>query len=325
MDLNKPQKVNITVIICTRNRASQLSSVLDSACRLTVPSGLVWEFIVVDNGSSDNTSKVVSGYADRLPIRCIREENPGLSNARNCGVASAEGQYICWTDDDVLIDPGWLAAYASAFKRHPEASVFGGKVIPFLEKPTPAWFEKYKNDWPLTSLLAHRDFGDDVIPLSFVGIKIPWGANFAVRTSEQKLHRYNPDLGVSPKHRRVGEETDVIYHIFKSGGHGWWVPESKVTHIIPTKRQTLRYLYEYSFLGGETVAYVRDCHSSDNYTFALEEVPDEYRYGKIILSFQLALHVLKLAVALVINHKSKLSHVSRIGCCAGALSYRKQS
>jgi len=113
---SQSDKVEVTAIICTRNRATQLSQVLESASHLVVPPGLSWEFIVVDNGSSDNTADVVRRYAGRLPLRIVREEIPGLSNARNRGVAEARGDYICWTDDDVRLDPNWLAAYAAALR-----------------------------------------------------------------------------------------------------------------------------------------------------------------------------------------------------------------
>lgn len=319
------EKIDITAIICTRNRASQLASVLDSACQLVIPADLVWEFIVVDNGSTDGTADVVARYADRLPIRCVREETPGLSNARNRGVDEAKGEYICWTDDDVVIDPGWLSAYAAAFKRHPEAAVFGGRVIPLLEKPTPAWFEKAKYDWPLSSLLAYRDFGNETIALTFNEGLVPWGANFALRTAEQKKHHYNPELGVSPQHKRVGEETDVIYRIFKDGANGWWVPDSKVNHIIPLKRQTLRYLFDYSFLGGETFAYLREYYPTDNYLLATGKPPPEYGFGKSRLYWQMTYHAMKLIAATIIKPKSKLIQFGKIGYYAGVLSFRKPS
>src|SRR6185295_20067875 len=107
--------LDVSVIICTRDRARQLSQVLASARALTVPPGLAWELIIVDNGSSDDTSEVVDRYGQDLPIRLVREERAGLSIARNRGVAEARGRYICWTDDDVIIDRGWLSAYVSAF------------------------------------------------------------------------------------------------------------------------------------------------------------------------------------------------------------------
>jgi glycosyltransferase involved in cell wall biosynthesis len=322
VELNKIKKIDVTVIICTRNRALQLNRVLESACDLRVPDNLKWEFIIVDNGSIDNTQEVVQRFADRLPIRCVREENPGLSNARNKGAIEAQGEYICWTDDDVVIDPEWLAAYLNAFKTYPDSAIFGGRVIPFLEKPTPKWFEEAQHHGPLTNLLAYRDFGDNPMPLTFEGWLVPWGANFAIRAREQKNHLYNTKLGVSPKHKRIGEETDVIYRIFKDGGAGWWVPDSKVTHIVPTKRQSFKYLYEYSFLRGETFAYMRDKLPDHNYLLATGKPPIEYNFGKVRLYAQMFLQIAKLVAALLIGHKSRLSKFSNIAYYAGILSYK---
>jgi glycosyltransferase involved in cell wall biosynthesis len=250
------EAIDISVIICTRNRAAQLMNVLESAANLRMPKGLRWELIVVDNGSSDNTAEVAASFRDRLPIRVVREDMAGLSNARNRGVDEANGSYICWTDDDLLLDPNWLEAYASAFRRHPEAAIFGGRIIPVLQSPTPNWFRRFADEWPLTTLLAKRDLGDEVCPLSFEKGAVPWGANFAVRTAEQRQARFEPTLGVSPLQRRLGEESEAIFRIMKAGALGWWVPDSKVRHIIPPQRQTWRYVYDYFLSCGETVAYM---------------------------------------------------------------------
>ena len=248
--------VDVTVVICTRNRAAQLNNVLESVANLQVPKGLRWELVVVDNGSSDNTAEVVASFRDRLPARTVREEAAGLSHARNRGVAEATGRHICWTDDDVLLDPQWLAAYAAAFSQHPEAAVFGGEIMPVLQSPTPKWFAKLADQWPLTTLLAKRDHGDQPIPLAFDEGIVPWGANFAVRAMEQRRFLYEPALGVSPLQHRVGEEAEVIFRIMRAGASGWWVPDAKVRHIVPVKRQTLSYVYEFFFACGETGAYM---------------------------------------------------------------------
>ena len=133
--------MHITVLICTRNRAEQLRRTLEAATAIETP-GTSWELLVIDNGSSDHTPEVVESFAERLPIRRVSEPQAGLSNARNRGVAEANGSYICWTDDDVLIDPHWLSAYAGAFAHHPEAAYFGGPIELVLEEPTPSWFRE---------------------------------------------------------------------------------------------------------------------------------------------------------------------------------------
>ena len=118
----------ITVAICTRNRAELLCRAMDTIVALTIPAGVEWELIVIDNGSTDNTAEVLAGYKDRLPIRRVYEPVAGLSNARNRAVVEARGDYICWTDDDVLLDRGWLLKYHEAFARFPEIAYFGGPI-----------------------------------------------------------------------------------------------------------------------------------------------------------------------------------------------------
>jgi hypothetical protein len=171
-------------------------------------------------------------------------------------VAEAGGRYICWTDDDVVLDSGWLAAYWAAFKRHPDAAIFAGRIEPILQAPTPPWFEKLRREWPVSIVLAARDFGEEPCKLDFPTGVIPFGANFAIKTSEQRKVAYEPGLGVSPNHRRVGEEAEAIFRLMSRGAVGWWVPAAKVGHIITTRRQSWDYIYDYAQSHGETLAYM---------------------------------------------------------------------
>ena len=196
------EEIAATVVICTRNRAESLRLTLECLTRMEVPSDVDWELLIVDNGSSDATPHVVDEFVTRLPARRIEEPNAGLSNARNRGVSEAAGRYVVWTDDDVDVDEGWLFAYLNAFRTHTEAVVFGGRSIPRLAPPSVAWFAAgapYLGD-----LLAVRDFGPNVIALSCVGDRIPFGLNFAVRTDVQRKFLYDPELGVAPGRRRSG-------------------------------------------------------------------------------------------------------------------------
>ncbi|MBB6226421.1 glycosyltransferase involved in cell wall biosynthesis [Polymorphobacter multimanifer] len=256
--------VDVTAIICTRNRAASLERVLASAATLRIPDGTQWELLVVDNGSTDSTASIVAGFADRLPIRRVAEPVAGLSHARNRGVAEARGALICWTDDDVELDGEWLAAYVAAAARHPEAAFFAGNVTPVLEGPTPDWFARLQGEPGLRSLMARRTF-DSVVPLSLEGGLMPYGANFAVRAAEQKRYRYDPDLGVSPQHRRSGEETQLVLAIIAAGGKGFSVPASNVRHLIPAGRQSRRYIWSYYRALGETWALLAERKAQPNF------------------------------------------------------------
>lgn len=313
----------ITVAICSRDRAEQLRRVLETAVAMTVPAGLDWEMIIIDNGSSDHTADVVRDFDDRLPIRLVSEPTAGLSNARNRAVVEARGDYICWTDDDVLIDRGWLAAYAQAFSRHPDAKFFGGPVDPTLEGTPPAWFAENRN--VLGFLLAEREFGDQPIALSIENETLPFGANYAVNTAEQRRHRYDPLLGVAPQQRRLGEETKVIEAIAAAGAEGYWVPEARVKHLIPPARQTLAYVGTYQRSMGETWAYLSglDCRNFMATSIAatnrsLDGVP-VWIWRKMI-THRLAYAITKLAG----TSPRSLKHWQSYGFYKGAVDYLRR-
>jgi GT2 family glycosyltransferase len=169
------------------------------------------------------------------------------------GVEVSTGKYILFTDDDVLVDHNWIAAFACAFTRWPDAVIFGGKATPLLQPPTPSWFTNAACH--LSDLLAIRDFGKEAIPLSREKKIMPYGLNYALRAAEQKRFLYNPDLGVAPGRRMGGEESDVFVRLMKAGYTGWWVPDAKVKHVIPPARQTTEYVRHFYEAIGELEVY----------------------------------------------------------------------
>jgi glycosyltransferase involved in cell wall biosynthesis len=209
--------------------------------------------VIVNNNSTDHTDGVINEYHDRLPVRREFEPRPGHSNARNRAIDAACGEYIVWTDDDVVVDHGWLEAYAEAFRRWPEAAVFGGRIIPKYETPAVTWVLESASI--LRGAYAFRDLGNDPVSLSFAEDRVPYGANFAIRTKEQRAFRYNPGLGLAPNRRRYYDEVDVIVRILESGAVGYWIPEARVDHCIGREKQTIRYLIDYFVAVGETETF----------------------------------------------------------------------
>ncbi|HEY7887634.1 MAG TPA: glycosyltransferase [Steroidobacteraceae bacterium] len=236
--------MNLTVAICTWNRAPLLRRTLDSLAIQRALSDVTWELLVVNNNCTDETDAVVSAFTSRLPIRGLHEPNPGLSNARNKAVADATGDYIVWTDDDVVVCPEWLSAYARAFRAWPDHAVFGGPIRPEFEGKPPDWLLSV---WPrIQSAYAIRDIDPASEELAIVAGKEPFGANFSVRSDLQRAHPFDAQLGKSPDHPSLGgEEAMVIRELLGTGHQGRWVPDAVVHHWVPRTRQTTRHIRDY--------------------------------------------------------------------------------
>jgi glycosyltransferase involved in cell wall biosynthesis len=107
--------MDFSVVIATKDRARYVERALVSlAAQRGAPP---FEVIVVDNGSSDDTERVVAHAAgqDRA-VRYLAAPQPNRGLARNRGVAAASGRYVAFCDDDVQLPPGWLAAHAAAHR-----------------------------------------------------------------------------------------------------------------------------------------------------------------------------------------------------------------
>jgi glycosyltransferase involved in cell wall biosynthesis len=243
-----------TIAICTLNRAESLRRTLNSLATMRVPVDLSWEIIVVNNGCTDDTDEIIASFVERLPIRREVEPRRGVSRARNRAVDAAKGEYIIWTDDDVVVDPGWLSAYVEAFHRWPSAALFGGPIIPRYETPTVRWLSSCEQI--IDIVYAVRDFGDAPFRLSNKDGRYPFGANFAVRRVEQNKCRYDTELGRAPGQERLGDETSVIRPLLAAGAIGYWLPDARVEHCIGHERQTTAYIARYFAAHEETNAFV---------------------------------------------------------------------
>ena len=113
-----PIDPRVSVIVPTFNRAALLVEAVDS---VLAQQGVAFELIVVDDGSTDDTSDVLAGYGSRIKV--IPQENRGVSAARNRGVAAGRGELIAFLDSDDLWLPGKLRAQVAYMDAHPELGI----------------------------------------------------------------------------------------------------------------------------------------------------------------------------------------------------------
>jgi glycosyltransferase involved in cell wall biosynthesis len=208
-----------TVIVCTRDRTDQLRLCLDQLLAMDYPD---LELIVVDNAPATPATRdlLATRYAKR--IRYVVEPRPGLSWARNCGLAQARGDIVAFTDDDVRADPAWLSELALAFDEHPDAACVTGIVLPAeLETEAQLWFEEFGGfnkgrgfESQRFTLTSHQS-EDPLHP--YLTSKCGAGANMAFRTEAlRQLGGFVPALGIGTP-TFGGEDIEAYFRVLAAG------------------------------------------------------------------------------------------------------------
>jgi GT2 family glycosyltransferase len=214
---------DVSVVLCTRNRAGMLEQALSSLCELETD-GFTFEIVVVDNGSTDHTAAVVQSLSSAtVRINYVFEARPGVATARNRGVAAACGGWIAFFDDDQLADRRWLIELLAA-ARTQRARCVGGKV----ELKLPGGCERRLA--PVCRMLLGGTVGSDELR-RYTHRVTPGTGNLLVHRSVfDEIGRFNEEFN------QRGEDTDLFLRMLAAGIDGWYTPRAVVHHIIPAER-----------------------------------------------------------------------------------------
>lgn len=239
--------MSVIIIMATCNGAKTLPKVLDGYARLAQPTG-GWSAIIVDDGSTDDTRKVIESYAERLPIRYVCQERSGKNTALNRGVElalqqqPAAGLFVL-TDDDATPDHDWLVAMQDCAHEHPDHDLFGGAILPDWGAPAPDWILRHV---PLGLAFAITSFSDGPIQPGAI-----WGPNMAVRRRVFEAgHRFNPHVGPSRGNYIMGSETEFNKRVVAAGHQAWFCNSARVHHFIRPHQLTEEFCLGRAFRGG---------------------------------------------------------------------------
>ena len=116
----------ISVAVCTYNRADVLPKCLESLINQTTDKEL-FEVLIIDNNSTDDTKRIALDFCGKnTNFKYIFEEKQGLSHARNRAIDEAKGTYIAYIDDDAIADKEWVKNILDAIKTDSSMVAFGG-------------------------------------------------------------------------------------------------------------------------------------------------------------------------------------------------------
>lgn len=238
-----------SVIVCTRDHTDLLTSCLDRIQALDYPD---FEVLVVDNAPSNEETRELLERICALDsrFRYLRQERPGLSAARNAGLAAARGEILAFTDDDVLVDRNWLTEIARAFRSEPGIGCVTGLVATAaIETSAEGYFDARSPSWSarMTSErydLRGRDDGSPLFPYS-AGV-FGTGANLALaREAMDRVGEFDEALGAGTK-TRGGEDLDIFVRVLRAGYTIAYEPASLVWHQHRADDDALRsQLYGY--------------------------------------------------------------------------------
>jgi GT2 family glycosyltransferase len=115
-----------SIVISTYNRRDALPATLEALGSQTVAPDS-YEVVVVDDGSTDGTSELLSGVETSYALKRLRlESNRGVSAGRNLGIANATGRYLILLSDDLLVPEDFIAVHVETLRDHPSSWVVGG-------------------------------------------------------------------------------------------------------------------------------------------------------------------------------------------------------
>ncbi|MEO0064790.1 MAG: hypothetical protein RI983_116 [Bacteroidota bacterium] len=230
----------ISVVICTYNRAVYLPEALGSLYNQTIGKNQ-FEVIVVNNNSTDDTEKVCKAFIEKHTngqFYYTNETQQGASFARNTGAALAKGNLLCFMDDDAVAKPDYLALILAFFKAHPDAGGLGGRIIPRYIPEEPKWMSHF-----VSSLVGNFDYSKEVCVFS--PNKYPLESNMIIKKSDfDQVKGFNTALpGVKGTLRIGGEGKEFFLKLKAIGRTIYYHPEVMVEHVVETQKLTPEYMY----------------------------------------------------------------------------------
>lgn len=213
------------VVVCTRDRAEALRECLTALTALTRPPD---ELVVVDNGADGGATRRV---AEEHGARWVPEPRPGLSRARNAGIAATTSDVVAFTDDDVVVHPDWLRRLVEGFTA-PEVMAVTGLVLPAsLDTEAERAFEDGLGGFGQG--FRAREFGHEWVLRQRRRAPHVWqvgaGASAAFRRGAfDRVGGFDPELGAGAA--GCSEDSEMWHRLLSGGWRCRYEPAAVVFH-----------------------------------------------------------------------------------------------
>jgi len=237
--------MQVTILICTHNRAKLLERTLRYLNAARRPDHCTFNILVATNACTDHTGEVLEAQAanqSALPIKWVSEPVPGKSNALNKAIPLVESSVIAFVDDDHRVDKNYLCTVADAISRYPEMDLFCGRILPDWDGSEPQWVHD-TGPYRIYPLPVPRfDHGEDERELPPEG-PIPGGGNLCIRTALfQRVGGFSMDYGPVGHDLGGAEDLEWVKRALATGARLVYVPDVIQYHYADPERLRPSYL-----------------------------------------------------------------------------------
>lgn len=265
-----------SIVVATRDRAASLRRLLGAIAQQDHTPGYL-EYVVVDNGSTDDTRDVTAEFARVAgnPVRYVSESRQGLALARNMGAERASGRLLVFVDDDILPTEGWLDAFRDLASSDPGLAVAGGKIEPkWPDGQPPSWLpERYM--W----LYGRLDYGP-ASRLLEPSEQVNGGNLMVSRAVLLESGGFDCRLGHQGEQLGGSEEQDLLARIRNQlGTHCYYAGAALAHHVIPLARIEKQWALQRLRAGSMHIAVNERRHRSRSFLLA------KRLYYKTILAY----------------------------------------
>jgi glycosyltransferase involved in cell wall biosynthesis len=243
--------------VCCYNSAARLPTTLEHIAKQEVPAHIAWEVIVVNNNCSDNTAEVArvewDKYGVDLPFRVVDQPIPGLSHAREKGIAESQYEYLLFCDDDNWLVENYVKIAFEIMHNNDQIGALGGQSIAAFEDESlvPDWF------WQRAEYYAvgkqGKVSGDVTEKRGFV-----FGAGIIIRLSAFDWIKQSgiafQNTGRKGKKMSAGEDSELCLAMRLGGWKIYYDERLVLIHLITQNRLKINYFK--NMLGGIVISRI---------------------------------------------------------------------
>jgi len=225
--------VTVSVIVCTYNRAEMMREAVLSLADLHTDGALSFEILIVNNASTDDTEAVAREICEAcqsVPVGYVFAAKPGVSAARNAGIAAARGEWIAFMDDDQIAHPQWLTELLAAAKRRDVRCIGGVNRLRLSEGHAARQLAS-----SVQSLMGATPRLNNEVP--YTRRDAPGAGNLLVHRSVfEEIGTFDETLAAA------GEDLDLYRRMWSRGIRAWCTPKAVTYHVVPAYRLESAYL-----------------------------------------------------------------------------------